>query len=270
VIPKPVNWTDWLYSQVDLAAPYTMQGFVVQGDSSILASQAIPNGTAEDMVITKVDAGTMTAVGAGHGALLTSFGPDRIVFDFNGTLVSAPWQPGDLTRNTPGVVPFGGKFQTGNVHAVMDLLHGRVLFYDSDSKVGTLRSLADVYTGTDRVLGKCTFGNKDSTGTVRLRQGWAVWDLQAFGLIGDSDGGQEIVAYNLVDGREQWRIPARFTTNAWEEPEGLNILPAVVGNPAFLVGMTCRIPYGSTFVRRHYIYQLRDPAARLPNDAGGV
>ena len=203
----------------------------------------------------------MTAVGAGHGAVLGSFGPDRVVFDFAGTLVSAPWRPGDLTRSSPGVVSFGGKFQTGSVHAVFDLLHGRVLFYDSTSKVGTLRSLADVYTQTDRVLGKCTFGNLDSAGKVRLRQGWAVWDLQAFGLIGNSDGGQEIISYSLVTGSELWRVPARFTTYAFEEPEGLFILPAVIGNPAILVGMTCRVPSGSSFIRRHLIYQLQDPAS---------
>lgn len=269
-VAKPTNWTDSLYTELDLSAPYTMQGFAVQCDGTILASQAIPNGTLEDTLISKPGVGAMTAVGAGHGAVLSSFGPDRVVFDFAGTLVSAPWQPGDLTRSSPGVASFGGKFQVGNVHAVLDLLHGRVLFYDSDSKVGTLRSVADVYTQTDRVLGKCTFGNKDFAGVVRLRQGWAVWDLQAFGLIGDAGGGQEIIAYNLTDGKEQWRIPARFTSNAWEEPEGLVMLPAVVGNPAFLIGSTCRIPTGSSFVRRHYIYQLRDPAARLPNDTGGV
>jgi hypothetical protein len=278
-IAKPTTWTSRLLATLDLPQSATMQTFARQEDGALFATQAVTNGALEDLYVTKVvngvPVGTMYAPGAGHGALVGLLGGDVLVIDYAGSLKSIQWTPGPITATSPGVSPFGGTFEAGTVEAVTDLAHGTVLFYDSTTKVGTLRNLADVLASPQvaNPLGACTFGNKDAAGVVRLRQGWAAWDRQAFEYIGDSTAttGRELLSYDLATGAELWRMPYRFTTYAWEEPQGLGIVAPISGNPGILLGVTVRVPNTippDMFTRQHMVFLLRDPASRLPTDLG--
>ena len=266
-IGAPTGWINSTHATLDLPAADTLQGFVIQDDWSILASQGVPNGTVEDSWISKhVDGapvGSMVAAGAGHGTILGGLGYDKILFDFNAALVVAPWRTGPVTRSSVGVERWGGVFQSGNISAVIDRLYGTACFYHHDAKTVVLRSLADVQTQTDRPLGKAgPLTNRDKVGRLTLRQGWAVYDRQLFYLIGDHAGSQELLSYDLTTGRLLWRVSAKLCGDvAWQEPEGLFVsdLGVMSGNPMIYVGFTNRIYSGSSFARQHLIQRLRDP-----------
>ena len=271
MIGRPTGWENTNHATLALPAADTLQGFVIQDDWSILASQGVPTGDHEDSWISKHIASapvqTMIALGAGHGAILGGLAHDKVLFDFNGKLVLAPWRPGNISRTSQGVKDWGGVFQSGNMSAVIDRRWGTACFYHHDKKTVVLRALADVETQTDRPLGKAgPLVNRSPAGRLTLRQGWAIYNRQLFYLIGDHAGGQELISYDLATGRLLWRFPAKLCGDvAWQEPQGLFVsdLGVLSGNPMIYVGFTNRIGTGDSFVRQHVIKRLRDPASVL-------
>jgi hypothetical protein len=198
-----------------------------------------------------------------------------VLFDFAGKLVDVDWRHGEITRSSSGVRLWGGVFQSGNVHAVIDRVHRSALFYNADTKKAVLRSISDVERRTDRVLGKAgPLTNIDAQGRMTLRNGWAVYGKQLFYLIGQASRSQELISYDLSTGKLLWRRSAAFPGEEWQEPEGLEVVPHVVrpggftANPPVDIGYTCRIYTGSTFTRLHVIYRLRDPNTWLSTDEG--
>ena len=159
----------------------------------------MPNGDHENTWISKHTASapvqTMIATDAGHGAILGGLAHDKVLFDFNGKLVLAPWRPGNISRTSRGVKDWGGAFQSGNMSAVIDRRWGTACFYHHDKKTVVLRALADVETQTDRPLGKAgPLVNRSPAGRLTLRHGWAIYNRQLFYLIGDHAGGQELIS----------------------------------------------------------------------------
>lgn len=272
---------------LDLPAPDTLQDFTEQVDGTIIASQGVHHGGVEDAYLVKLAAngsrlGTMIARGAGHATIISTLGPDRVLFEMSGRLVDVLWRPGEVTFED--VKPWGGRFQSGPVSAVVDRKHNTAMFYNAsgDAKhagVGpksvVLRFLKDVETQTDRVLGAAgPLTNRDRQGKLTLRQGWAVYGSQCFFLIGNAEHSQELLSYSLTNGKLQWRRAAAFCSEDWQEPEGLEVVPQVVlkggstENPPIDIGYTCRTYSGSSFTRHHYIKRLRDPNTWLTTDAG--
>jgi hypothetical protein len=273
------QWTVTQLATLDLPVARTLQDFTQNPDGTITASQAVQRGGVEDVYLSMhkngVRLGTLIARGAGHGAIISSLAPGTVLFDFAGKLVDVDWRHGEITRSSPGVRQWGGVFQSGNVHAVIDRVHGNALFYNQDTKKCYLRSLRDVRNQIDRVLGKAgPLTNIDAQGRMALRNGWAVYGKQLFYLIGQASRSQELIGYDLSTGKLQWRRSVVFRTEAWQEPEGLEVVPHVVlrgghtTNPPVDIGYTCRIYTGSTFTRLHVIYRLRDPNTWLSTDEG--
>jgi hypothetical protein len=273
------QWTVTQLATLDLPVARTLQDFTQNPDGTITASQAVQRGGVEDVYHSMhkngVRLGTLIARGAGHGAIISSLAPGTVLFDFAGKLVDVDWRHGEITRSSPGVRQWGGVFQSGNVHAVIDRVHGNALFYNQDTKKCYLRSLRDVRNQIDRVLGKAgPLTNIDAQGRMALRNGWAVYGKQLFYLIGQASRSQELIGYDLSTGKLQWRRSVVFRTEAWQEPEGLEVVPHVVlrgghtTNPPVDIGYTCRIYTGSTFTRLHVIYRLRDPNTWLSTDEG--
>lgn len=144
MVGRPTGWENTTHATLALPAADTLQGFVIQDDWSILASQGVPNGDHEDTWISKHTASapvrTMIAMGAGHGAILGGLAHDKVLFDFNGKLALAPWRPGSISRSSQGVKDWGGVFQSGNMSAVIDRRWGTACFYHHDTKTVVLRA----------------------------------------------------------------------------------------------------------------------------------
>lgn len=271
MISAPTGWINTTHAELDLPAADTLQGFIIQDDQTIIASQGVGPGD-EDTHVSKLNTdgsfiGAMVAVDAGHGTILGGLGYDKILFDWNAALMLVPWRMDVVKTTSPGVKRWGGSFQGGNRSAIIDRRHGSATFYDHDAKTTTLRHLQDVETQTDRKLGGTgALTNRDKNGRLTLRQGWAVYNRQLFYLIGDHAGSQELLSYDLTTGKLLWRVSAKLCGNvAWQEPEGLFVsdLGVLSGNPMIYVGFTNRIYTGDSFVRRHVIQRLRDPNSHL-------
>jgi hypothetical protein len=273
------GWTVRQLATLDLPVARTLQDFTQNPDGTITASQAVLRDGVENVYLSMhkngLRLGTLIALGAGHGAVISSLAPGTVLFDFAGKLVDADWRHGEITRSSPGVRQWGGVFQSGNVHAVIDRVHRNALFYNSDTKRCVLRSVRDVERQIDRVLGRAgPLTNIDAQGRMTLRNGWAVYGKQLFYLIGQASRSQELISYDLSTGRLLWRRAVVFRTEDWQEPEGLEVVPHVVlagghtTNPPVDIGYTCRIYTGDTFARLHVIYRLRDPNTWLSTDEG--
>jgi hypothetical protein len=283
VIPKPSDWKLSTFASLNLPVNDTLQGFVVQPDGSILASQGLPQSSAagalEDSYVSLhrrtpsgsawERIGTMVGTGGGHATVLGLYAQDVFIVDFRGVLLKVPFVPG-TKYDAATEYRWGGRFQAGAIHCATDLTYRNALFVDATLKTVVLRTIADVDAGVDRPLGRVpALTNKDAEGLTTLRQGWASWGLQLLYLIGQHDRSRELQSYDLVTGRRLWYVNAKLCwTEPWSEPEGVTVLPSLAGQPAILVGYTNRIYSGEKFTRRHVIRMLRDPASHQVTDLG--
>ena len=262
------SWARSLFATLDLPGDPDgwMQDFVVTGANNVFNSQGwTQTDGIEDVVLTFHDnvggafkrMGSQRCHSAGHGAVISYLGGGRFVFNYAGRLSEITFDP---DKDIPGpssslVKPWGGAIAERYKHADIDPAGRTALLLRVVPGVGSVfdwRTLDDLATGTDRVLG--TVGPIPGSGPVYFDfQGMAHRGNTMFYLSGQSWLGQQLRVYDLKTGNQVYMInPFRLAgpSGIYQEPENL-----FYRDGELFVGYTTRAAGSTRNVNR--IYRLK-------------